>query len=103
MFTIDDVRQKCRARKIKWSLHSAERMLERGIGENDVIACLMNGEVIEEYPDFWLNPAALILGISLNGRHLHVVVGMDEYIHIVTAYYPDENKFAPDFKTRKGN
>ena len=61
----------------------------------------MYGEIIEEYPDYWLNPAALIFGHKLNNQIIHVVVGMDDYLHIVTAYYPNPKKFEPDFKTRR--
>ena len=38
----------------------------------------------------------------MNHRFLHTVVGSDqERIWIITAYYPDENKWSSDFRSRK--
>ena len=101
MFTIEDARIKCNEKKIKWSQHQSMRMMQRGITREDVLRCIDGGEIIEEYPDHWLNPAALVFGHSVKGRIMHVVIGMDEYIHIITSYFPDETKFESDMKTRK--
>ena len=38
-------------RKIKWSSHCLERMGERDIMRADVIHCILNGEIIEDYPE----------------------------------------------------
>ena len=59
----------------------------------------MDGEIIEDYPDYWLNPACLIFGYSVNNKILHVVVGIDDYIHILTAYFLDKTKFKSNMKT----
>ena len=61
----------------------------------------MSGEIIEQYPDFWLNPACLVFGYMVDNQILHVVVGIDDYVHIVTAYYPSKEKFESDMKTRR--
>lgn len=101
MFSIQDVQNRCHEGKIKWSLHASERLRKRNIRQNDILNCLMNGEIIEEYPDYWLNPAALVFGYKLDGQVIHVVVGVDDFVHIVTAYYPTLEKFEPDLKTRR--
>ena len=46
-------------------------------------------------------PAALVFGCKINGQIIHVVVGMDDFVHIVTAYYPNLEKFEADLKTRR--
>ena len=61
----------------------------------------MNGEIIERYPEHWLNPACLIFGLGASGVVLHVVIGVDELVHVVTAYRPDNATFMPDMKTRR--
>ena len=48
-----------------------------------------------------LNSACLIFGLDVNGGILHVVVGIGEYVHIVTEYRPDDSTFMPDMKTRR--
>lgn len=101
MISIDEIRFLCMAGKVKWSIHSSKRMHTRNIGKDDVIACLMSGEIIEEYPDYWLGPSALVAGYSSDERPLHVLVGIDEYLHVVTTYYPSPEKFEADMRTRK--
>ena len=91
----------CRQGKIKWSGHAAARILQRGIRREDVINCIMCGEIIEEYPDFWIGPACLVFGYTVNNRIIHVVAGINDYVHIVTAYFPDLGKFESDMKTRR--
>ena len=101
MFSIQDVQKLCQKGKVRWSLHVSEQMQKRDISPDDVMHCLMHGEIIEEYPDYWLNPAALIFGCKTNGQIIHVVAGVDDYVHIVTAYCPTLEKFEPDLKTRR--
>ena len=76
-------------------------MQQMGISREDVINCILYGEIIEDYPNYWQNPACLIFGYTIDNKVIHVVVGTDNYVHIVTAYFPDESKFEPDMKTRK--
>lgn len=63
--------------------------------------CIQTGEIIEEYPEYWLNPACLIFGLSVKGEVVHVVAGEDDYVHIVTAYRPNTDTFMADLKTRR--
>ena len=85
-----------------WTTHCLERMGERDIKRADVKNCIINGEIIEEYPDDFPNPSCLIFGITLDGRFLHVVVGCDNLnLYIITAYYPTTDKFESDMKTRR--
>ena len=93
----------CRQGKIKWSGHAAARILQRGISREDVINCIMHGEIIEEYPDFWIGPACLFFGYTVDNKIIHVVAGINDYVHIVTAYFPDSEKFESDMKTRRRN
>lgn len=98
---IEEIRGRLRSGSVRWSAHAAARMLQRGITRDDVTHCILIGEVIEEYPEYWLNPACLIFGLDCCGEPLHVVVGIDEVAHIVTAYRPDAETFMPDMKTRR--
>jgi len=98
---IEAIRDKCHVGDIRWSAHAAARMLQRGITREDVLNCISNGEIIEQYPEYWLNLACLVFGLDNNGSVIHVVIGMDEFVHIVTAYRPNNTTFMPDMKTRK--
>lgn len=43
----------------------------------------------------------MIFGYAVDNKILHVVVGVDDFVHIVTVYYPDSRTFESDMKTRK--
>ena len=93
----------CNQSKIKWSVHCLARMQERDISREDVKNCISKGEIIEDYPDDFPHPSCLVFGYTVNNKPIHVVVGNDEeYIYIITAYFPSTVKFEDDLKTRKG-
>jgi len=99
---IDIIKALLKSNNILWTSHCLERMGERDIKRADVKNCLRNGEVIEDYPDDFPNPSCLVLGTTIDGKFLHVVAGADNnYLYIITAYYPTLDKFEPDMKTRR--
>lgn len=99
---IDDLRKLCILENFEITLHAAKRLEQRGISIMDIMACIHNGEIIEQYPNDYPYPSCLILGISTIKKYLHVVVGTNgETLWIITAYYPDKNKWEEDLKTRR--
>ena len=99
-----ELRKLCTPQNIRITLHAAKRLEQRGIFLSDVIACIMNGEIIEQYPDDYPYPSCLILGSSLGNKFLHVVIGHQETeMFLITAYFPSCDKWKNDFKTRKEN
>ena len=46
-----ELRKLCIPKNIRITLHAAKRLEQRRIFLKDVIACIMNGEIIEQYPD----------------------------------------------------
>lgn len=94
---------------VEYKAHCLKRMLERGISRKDIENCILNGEIIENYPLDETNnskdsfPSCLILGVTTNdGEKLHVVVGYNQsMIIVITAYYPDIEHWEDDFKTRR--
>jgi len=98
-FIVEKVNQK----RIRWQRHALQRMMERGIPRSEVTQTLLEGQLIEEYPNDHPLPSGLFLNIS-DGIPLHVVVAIDieaEWCYIITAYRPDSEHFEQDFKTRK--
>lgn len=83
--------------------HAKERLLERNITIADIINGIATGEIIKQYEDDKPLPSCLILGSSVKNMYIHIVVSHDdEYIYLITAYFPDSEKWENDFKTRKG-
>ena len=101
---INIFKKHCSDGKILWTAHSLERerLQERDITVADVKHCIMSGEIIEEYPDDFPHPSALIFGYDLSGKILHVVCGTDEnFLYLITAYVPTTKKFLEDLRTRR--
>ena len=92
----------CAEGKILWTAHALERLQERDITVADVKSCIMNGEIIEEYPNDFPYPSALIFGYNIAGKIIHVVCGVDDnFLYLITAYVPTSEKFLGDLKTRR--
>ncbi|MFX1538447.1 MAG: DUF4258 domain-containing protein [Promethearchaeota archaeon] len=84
---------------IGFTQHAKERMIRRGISEQEVKEAIDSWEVIEEYPD--------IDGYLLWGKdqlYVHVVC-LDQFSHylVVSVYRPSEDSFTKEseFKERK--
>ena len=89
--------------RFKFSSHAIRRMFERAIPKEEVISSVLQGEVIEEYPDDLPYPTFLLLCFR-NDLPLHVVVALDKVdmsCYIITVYRPDTRIWMPDFKTRR--
>lgn len=88
--------------KVTWTGHVQKRMLSKMITTSDVERCILEGEIIEQYPDDYPYPSCLILGVDTGEAFIHVVVGSDfTRLWIVTAYRPDPDEWESDWKTRK--
>ena len=100
--SIDILREMCYTGSIKWTTHILARLQERGIFPSDVKQCINTGRIIERYPDDFPFPSCLVLGCAVNGKPLHVVIGIGEgRLWLVTAYYPDPAKWEDNFSVRK--
>jgi hypothetical protein len=72
------------------------------ITPDEVQNVILEGEVIEEYPEDARGHSCLMLGYGLEGRPVHVVCSpKDEYLAIVKVYLPDPRRWERDWQTRK--
>lgn len=102
MIDISELRRANNPRNILLTEHARVRLIEREITIQDVIHCIEVGEIIKQYEDDKPFPSCLILGVSINKKHLHIVVSLNGcFIHLITAYYPNLEQWEPDYKTRK--
>lgn len=94
---------------VEYRAHCLKRMMERDISRKDIENCIMQGEIIEEYPleEFNISaesyPSYLVMGVTvIEKKALHVVIGYKETsIIIITAYKPDAEHWMPDNRTRR--
>lgn len=102
MITIREFQLINKLDKIAITRHAKERLRERNIKADDIIHCIELGEIIKQYVDDKPLPSCLVLGESLEGKPLHIVISKDaEFIYLITAYYPDVTQWQADLKTRK--
>lgn len=88
---------------IEWRKHVLIRLAERNISQNVILEVVINGEIIETYPDDKPFPSCLIFKF-IGDIPYHVVAGFNlhnEKTYIITVYNPDLNRFKQDFKTRR--
>jgi hypothetical protein len=82
--------------------HVIERCKQCDIRPKHIRIAVMTGKIVEDYPDDYPTPSCLILGYISPGIPLHVVIASNrESAKIVTAYYPDKDKWESDMITRK--
>ncbi len=74
---------------------------DRMITTEEIKKAILNGKIIEEYPEDARGESCLVLHAQKN-HTLHVVCSpKDEYLAIITAYIPAPDQWSVDFKTRR--
>lgn len=102
MYQIINFKEINRLEKIAITKHAKERLRERGIKVDDITHCIDTGEIIKQYEDDKPLPSCLILGKTTDNKYMHIVLSRNEdFIYLITAYYPDVTQWEADFKTRK--
>ena len=60
-------------------------------------------ETMEEETLMDVERIRMILGSNVKGRYIHVICGIqDDLVYIISAYYPDPDRWESDCMTRKG-
>jgi hypothetical protein len=82
-------------------------MRQRNISADDVKWVLLRtGRIIEQYPADHPLPSGLILGCTMDGRALHLVIVLDEaepMLWVITVHEPNLNDWDEGFERRKGS
>ncbi|CEJ89123.1 conserved hypothetical protein [Hyphomicrobium sp. GJ21] len=92
-------------RKVRVSAHAFARCSKRGILTTEVIFGAAVGSPIEDYPDYHVGPAVLVLQYDGTNLPIHALWGLEkgttEPAVLVTVYRPDRDEWTPDFRTRR--
>jgi Domain of unknown function (DUF4258) len=89
-----------------YSQHAREEMEVEELGEikdNEVFEALLNGKIIEGYPEDKPYPSCLIYGKTSDERPLHIVCAYAGDVNqaiIITVYQPRSDQWI-DFERRK--
>ncbi|MDR1704605.1 MAG: DUF4258 domain-containing protein [Clostridiales bacterium] len=102
MIDISDIRKFCENNALRWTNHALLRLVKRSLNTDDVVHALMNGVIIEQYPNDYPYPSCLVLGSDEKSQTLHVVCAIgDMELWLITAYRPNVNEWSYDFKSRR--
>lgn len=82
------------------TLHARKRMGQRKITGKEIGEIVMQGEIIETYPDDKPFPSCLISGTIRGGFPLYVVCAVSDKVHVITAHWMDPKVWL-DPKTRR--
>ena len=88
---------------IQYRIHVTQRMFQRNISDEEVLAIVARGQIIEQYDEDFPFPSVLLNGLTRTGRPLHVVAGIDateRRIFIITVYQPDPLRWSDNLTRR---
>ena len=85
----DHIRQSVLRGPLFFTRHGHEEALEEDISVTEIREALINGMILEDYPEHRRGPCCLMYGKTSRGRDLHVVVtkGTTPVI-VITVYEP---------------
>jgi len=98
------IKQLCSSNKLRWTNHIFIRLAQIEISMEDLQTAILNGEIIEDYPNDHPYPSYLIMGYRASNDIIHVVCAPNDIgteLWLITAYIPTPKKWMDDFKTRK--
>ena len=99
---IEWIRQQVRSGNYEFSGHADDERQAERIPIADVEEALLNGEILEDYPNDPRGPSCLVLGHRSPGYPIHVVCGQTPSgrLRLITVYIPSQPKWV-DERTRR--
>ena len=96
------IRQQVRSGNYEFSGHADDERQAERISIADVEGALLNGEILEDYPNDPRGPSCLVLGHGSPGYPIHVVCGQthSSRLRFITVYIPSLPKWV-DERTRR--
>jgi len=99
----DQIRQKVLHGGYIYTLHADLERKADDLAFYQIEEALLNGEIIENYPDLGLGEICLVVGFSEN-IPIHIVCGWrGEKIAIITVYVPKPPKFIDPWTRKQKN
>ena len=102
MLSMEVIKPLCNEDNTILTNHVRVKMKERGIVYDDIETSVLSGEIIAQYEDDKPFPSCMILGYTSKGQPLHAVVSINENtLWIITEYFPSDDVWVDDYKTKK--
>lgn len=93
---IDDIIEAIRANRIRITDHADEEVHAYNLTFEEVFFSVIQGEIIEDYPNDRPYPSCLIFGQNFSGEPIHSVWAYNEenkWTVLITVYRPDPNRW----------
>ena len=100
---IADIIESIKTDKIRITDHADEEIYNDNLSFEEVFISIVNGEIIENYPDDKPYPSCLIFGENFKNEPIHSVWAYNKETKasvLITAYRPDSDKWVK-WKRRK--
>lgn len=104
MFRIDDIIESIRNDRIRITDHADEEAHADNLTFEEIITSVVQGEIIEEYPDDKPFPSCLIFGMNMRKDPIHSVWAYNTVNHwavLITVYRPKPDRWIKWKKRRK--
>lgn len=100
---INRIHQQIKNEKYLWSYHADEERRNDGLEIKDVEKAILNGKILENYPDDPRGASCLICGEVRPGLAVHVVCGKNKmgFLRIITVYKPTLPKWETPVRRSK--
>jgi Domain of unknown function (DUF4258) len=92
----EDIVEAIQLGRVLPSRHSRKEAADDDLVLGEIYESVLEGELIEEYPDSYLMPAGLILGFNTVGDPIHSVWGYDQVsqtARLITVYRPSPDRW----------
>ena len=90
---IDEIKTRVRADQYVYTLHAEIERRADDLTFAQIEYALLNGEILEQYPDTGRGESCLIVG-SAGGTPIHIVCGWrGERVALITVYVPRPPRF----------
>lgn len=90
---LEEIKARVRANQYAYSLHAEIERKAEGLTFAQVEEALLNGEILEQYPDTGRGESCLIVGFA-GDTPIHIVCGWrGDRVALITVYVPRPPKF----------
>jgi hypothetical protein len=100
---IEDIKEAIRNNQIKITDHADEEAEADDLTFDEIYFFMLDGEIIEQYPDDKPYPSCLINGQTFSGDAVHSVWAFNKnslWAVLITVYRPDPDRWI-NYRTRK--
>ena len=92
--TIDWVVSKVKKNDYLFSKHADDERLDDNLMISEIEEALVNGTILESYPNDKRGSSCLVVGFTKFGKPIHIVCGKSvDVLVIITVYIPTPPKF----------